>query len=106
MGGGTNDRTASYTSASIGVILSGYQHDGARGVVSIHKAGGSVIVQEPETCEAQDMPQAAIRTGCAMRILRPELISSAILDRVDQLELERLTHEFDEPFCRSWPAVS
>lgn len=97
---------ASYASASIGVILSGYQHDGARGAVSICKAGGSVIVQEPGTCEAQDMPQAAIRTGCAARILRPELIASAIVDRLDLLELERLTHEFEEPFCRRGRAAS
>jgi two-component system chemotaxis response regulator CheB len=91
---------ASYGDASVAVILSGYQHDGARGVVSIQRAGGSVIVQEPETCEAQDMPEAAIRTGCATRILHPELISCAIVDRVHLLELERLTREFEEPFSR------
>jgi len=91
---------ASYGDASVAVILSGYQHDGARGVVSIQRAGGSVIVQEPGTCDAPDMPEAAIRTGCATRILHPELISCAIVDRVHLLELERLTREFEEPFSR------
>jgi two-component system, chemotaxis family, protein-glutamate methylesterase/glutaminase len=91
---------ASYADASVAVILSGYQHDGARGVVPIHRAGGSVIVQDPETCEAHDMPEAAIRTGCATRILHPEQISCAIVDRLRLLELERLTREFEEPFSR------
>jgi two-component system chemotaxis response regulator CheB len=90
---------ASYSDACVGVVLSGYRRDGARGVVRIRDAGGSTIAQDPASCEAPDMPTAAIRTGCVMRVLPPELIAEAIIEGVGALDVERRSSEFDDPFA-------
>jgi two-component system chemotaxis response regulator CheB len=90
---------ASYADAAVGVVLSGYRRDAARGIVRIRRAGGSTIVQDPESCEAPDMPTASIRTGCVSAILRPELIAPAIVEHVRALNLERRIREFDDPFA-------
>ena len=88
-----------YGDAVIAIVLSGYQRDGARGVVRIRDAGGYVIVQEPESCEARDMPEAAISTGCANWILPPKQIPSALVGRLKTLDLDRARRAFDNPFA-------
>ena len=47
----------------LGVVLTGANRDGARGTALIRGRGGSVIVQDPETAEASQMPQAALAAG-------------------------------------------
>jgi two-component system chemotaxis response regulator CheB len=56
-------RTAavSYGERAVGVLLSGTLDDGSYGLKSIHRAGGKVIVQDPEDAMFPDMPNAAIR---------------------------------------------
>lgn len=88
-----------YEDGAIAVVLSGYQRDGARGVVRIRDAGGHVIVQEPASCDADDMPNAVIRTGCARWVLPPELIASVIVDRLRTLDLDRARQNFNSPFA-------
>lgn len=44
----------------IGIILTGANQDGARGLAAVSKAGGTVIVQNPDGAYAQAMPEAAI----------------------------------------------
>jgi two-component system chemotaxis response regulator CheB len=44
----------------IGVILTGANDDGARGLAKIKDRGGIAIVQDPNTAEARTMPEAAI----------------------------------------------
>lgn len=53
-----------YGSRSVGVILSGSNHDGAVGIRAIQEAGGTTMAQDPTTAEFRTMPQAAIATGC------------------------------------------
>ena len=43
-----------------GIILSGANQDGARGLRAIADAGGTVIVQDPATAYSSAMPQAAL----------------------------------------------
>lgn len=45
----------------IGMIMTGASSDGSSGLKAIEKAGGSAIVQSPDTAEYGTMPQAAIR---------------------------------------------
>lgn len=52
-----------YGSAVIGVIMSGANHDGAKGLKLIGDAGGGMIVQKPDTAFSSIMPQAAL-TAC------------------------------------------
>ena len=44
----------------IGVVLSGFLDDGARGLAAIHHAGGLTMVLEPSGSPIQDMPRSAI----------------------------------------------
>ena len=53
-----------YGSRSVGVILSGSNHDGAVGIRALREAGGTTMAQDPTTAEFHTMPQAAIATGC------------------------------------------
>ncbi|MCP8686433.1 chemotaxis protein CheB [Marinobacterium sedimentorum] len=45
----------------IGIVMTGANSDGARGLQSIKNNGGLTIVQDPETAESSTMPLAAIR---------------------------------------------
>jgi two-component system chemotaxis response regulator CheB len=47
--------------AVAGVVLSGANDDGARGLGRIHQAGGAAIVQEPANAQHAIMPAAALR---------------------------------------------
>ncbi|MCW2950409.1 MAG: cheB 1 [Thermoleophilia bacterium] len=51
------------------VVLTGANDDGARGAQAVHDAGGTVLVQEPDTAERSEMPRAAIATGAADEVL-------------------------------------
>nr|WP_310358497.1 chemotaxis protein CheB [Paraburkholderia strydomiana] len=52
---------ANYGSRAVGVVLTGKLDDGAAGLKAIHACGGFTIIQEPSTCVAADMPQAALK---------------------------------------------
>jgi two-component system, chemotaxis family, protein-glutamate methylesterase/glutaminase len=45
---------------AIAIILTGSNRDGVSGAVRIRERGGRVIVQDPATCEAPQMPQGVL----------------------------------------------
>ncbi|TCM16085.1 CheB methylesterase [Novosphingobium sp. PhB165] len=47
----------------IGVVLTGANQDGARGLQHIRTRGGCAIVQDPESAESRFMPRAALDAG-------------------------------------------
>ncbi len=49
-----------YGAGVIGVVLTGANADGAAGLARIAARGGVAIVQDPETAEAREMPEAAL----------------------------------------------
>ncbi|OHC62774.1 MAG: glutamate methylesterase [Rhodocyclales bacterium GWA2_65_20] len=49
----------------IGVVLTGANFDGSRGLQAIKQKGGIAIVQDPADAEARQMPQAAIDATAA-----------------------------------------
>jgi len=49
-----------YGPRAIGVVLTGANHDGARGLARIKANGGVAIVQDPDTSAKRTMPDAAI----------------------------------------------
>lgn len=59
-----------------GIILTGANQDGAKGLQAISKAGGAIIVQDPENAHAQAMPEAAIAACPQALILSPAEIST------------------------------
>ncbi len=58
-------------SAVLGVLLSGANEDGARGLARIKASGGFTVVQSPETADVPAMPEAALRLMPADRVLPP-----------------------------------
>jgi two-component system chemotaxis response regulator CheB len=63
---------------TIGVILSGKSNDGAEGSVEVRRLGGTVILQDPQTCLFQEMVQATLRTGKVDHVCSDQNIASAI----------------------------
>ncbi|HEY4058168.1 MAG TPA: chemotaxis protein CheB [Kofleriaceae bacterium] len=55
---------------SIGVLLSGSNADGARGLAAMHAAGAKTLVQDPDTATSREMPRAAIE------LFKPDLVAS------------------------------
>jgi len=58
-----------YGPATIGVILTGANEDGARGLADIVKRGGSALIEDPKTAEIKIMPEAALRTTPTAEVL-------------------------------------
>ena len=54
-----------YGAELIGVVLTGANADGADGLARIVERGGVAIVQDPETAEAREMPEAALAAAPA-----------------------------------------
>ncbi|MEK8033027.1 chemotaxis protein CheB [Ideonella sp. DXS29W] len=50
-----------YRQYLLGIVLTGASEDGARGLLAVHRAGGAVVVQSPDTAMAPAMPLHAIR---------------------------------------------
>lgn len=50
-----------YGPRTIGVVLTGANEDGARGLAAIARRGGRALVQDPKTAEIPVMPEAALR---------------------------------------------
>jgi two-component system chemotaxis response regulator CheB len=68
----------SFQTRALGVVLTGYLDDGARGAQAIHAHGGRVLVQDPLSAEAPEMPNATVRTGCADFVLPLPVLSVAL----------------------------
>jgi two-component system chemotaxis response regulator CheB len=75
---------ASYGSAMVGVVLTGANADGSRGALAVKRAGGIVLVQDPEEAERREMPDAAIATGVVDGVYRLEQMAEVLveMDRV------------------------
>jgi len=63
-----------YGERAIGIVLTGANDDGARGLAKIKDCGGVAIVQEPSSSERRAMPDAAIAATVADAILPLEEI--------------------------------
>lgn len=74
-----------YGSGVIGVVLTGANEDGARGLADIVKRGGRALVQDPKSAEIPVMPQAAIRAVPTSQVLPLD----ALGPRLVELSLER-----------------
>ena len=63
-----------YKSKVLGILLSGANADGTKGMQSIKELGGTIIVQDPETAETPFMPINAIKFANPDYILTVEEI--------------------------------
>lgn len=71
-----------------GVILTGANNDGSRGLQLIAESGGLAIVQDPDTAEATQMPSAAIELVPPAHVYPLEAIAPVLIHAVygDPLE--------------------
>jgi two-component system chemotaxis response regulator CheB len=67
---------------TLAVILTGMGNDGVDGLRAVKSAGGSVVVQSPDSCVVSGMPGAAIAKGYADSVLPIEELALEIVDRV------------------------
>lgn len=75
-----------FGSRVLAIVLTGSGTDGTDGVRSVKAHGGYVIVQDPISADSTGMPQAAITTGCADRIVPLEEIGEAVMRAVTEEE--------------------
>ena len=69
-----------YGTAAIGVVLTGANEDGSRGLAHIAKRGGRALVQDPKTAEIPIMPEAAIRAVPTAEILPLERLAPRLIE--------------------------
>ena len=69
-----------YKNKLIGVILTGSNNDGAKGIKRIKECGGLAIIQDPETAESSTMPASAIAEIEADHILSLEKIIELLIN--------------------------
>ncbi len=70
-----------YGDRLLAVILTGANHDGARGVRAVCDAGGAAWVQTPRSAEARVMPDAALAASVRARPMSLDAISTLLHQR-------------------------
>jgi len=65
-----------YRHRTVGVVLTGANADGARGLRSIADAGGLAVVQQPATAEVPTMPSAAVKSVPTARVFALDRIAA------------------------------
>lgn len=70
----------------VGIVLSGANEDGARGLAAIRDGGGLTLVQDPASAPMPAMPQAALASGRVDHILTPAAMARLLV----QLHQQRL----------------
>jgi two-component system chemotaxis response regulator CheB len=73
---------AHYGPRGVAVVLTGRDSDGCGGVPEVRAAGGTVLVQDPQTALDGSMPRASIRTGAVDQVLSLDDIAPALVSAV------------------------
>ena len=69
-----------YGSRAIGVVLTGANEDGSRGLSHVVKRGGRALVQDPRTAEIPIMPVAAIKAVPSAEILPLDRLAPRLME--------------------------
>jgi two-component system chemotaxis response regulator CheB len=78
-----------YGPATIGVILTGANEDGARGLAAIVKRGGCALIQDPKTAEIRIMPEAALKATPTAEVLSLDHLASRLIELAEPVEAGR-----------------
>ncbi len=68
-----------FQTGAIGVILTGANRDGARGLATIRSRGGFTIVEDPASAAARELPDAAIAQATPDKILALDQIAPCLI---------------------------
>jgi len=71
---------ATYGPTAIGVVLTGANEDGARGLAHIVERGGRALVQDPKTAEIPIMPTAAIKAAPSAEVLPLDRLAPRLIE--------------------------
>jgi two-component system, chemotaxis family, protein-glutamate methylesterase/glutaminase len=74
----------SHGSGVIGVLLTGANQDGTRGLKRIKEHGGYVIIQNPDSAESAFMPKHAVKHLLPDRVLNLEQIAGELIVRASE----------------------
>ncbi len=66
----------------LAIVLTGANKDGTEGALWVHKHGGTVIAQDPNTAEAKTMPESIIKRGGTDHVFTIEKITEFMLEKV------------------------
>jgi two-component system chemotaxis response regulator CheB len=69
-----------YGPATIGVILTGANEDGAMGLADIVKRGGTALIQDPKTAEIKIMPGAALQAAPTAEVLSLDNLARRLIE--------------------------
>ena len=78
-----------YGAKSVGVVLTGANADGSRGLKRIFDRGGKAFVQSPATAESPTMPTAAIRCVPQAMVMTIEEIAAELTKLGSKIEAPR-----------------
>jgi two-component system, chemotaxis family, protein-glutamate methylesterase/glutaminase len=70
----------SYRERCVGVVLTGANADGARGLRRVVELGGAALVEDPATATRNEMPLAAIAAAPAARVAPIAELASMLVD--------------------------
>jgi two-component system chemotaxis response regulator CheB len=65
-----------YRKKVLGIILTGANKDGAKGLKAIHDKAGTTIIQDPATCEIDTMTKSALKLITPDYVLSPDQIAN------------------------------
>lgn len=68
-----------YGSEAVGVVLTGANEDGARGLAHIVARGGRAIIQDPKTAEIATMPAGALKAVPTAEVLPLDKIARRLI---------------------------
>ena len=69
-----------YGGSAIGVVLTGANDDGSRGLAVLCRHGGRAVVQDPQTADSPSMPRAAIAAVDPLAVLPLEEIAGKLVE--------------------------
>jgi two-component system chemotaxis response regulator CheB len=70
----------SYRERCVGIVLTGANADGARGLARVAELGGTAIVQDPTEAVRDEMPRAAVAAVPSARVLRTAAIAPLLVE--------------------------
>lgn len=73
-----------YGPGLIGIILTGANSDGAKGLKAIAAAGGTALVQEPDNAYASAMPQTALAECASARAMSLAQIANFLIKEFEE----------------------
>jgi two-component system chemotaxis response regulator CheB len=69
-----------YSERCIGVVLTGANDDGARGLARIVELGGTAVVQDPATAVRAEMPRAALEAVPDAHVVAPDALGPLLVE--------------------------